>query len=272
MTAHTHAPPDTSPTTMELDVTVVLPCRNEATTVATCVHLAHAWIASRGLSGEVVVVDNDSTDNSATNAHHAGARIVHQPRLGYGNALRAGIDAAHGRVVIMADADNTYDLTNLDDFYDPIALSHTADIVIGDRFSHPLDPAAMNRLHRAGNRILSALTRLVTGSKIRDFHCGLRSFTRTTMTDLPAWSTGMEYATHMLTHAHTKHLRIDQTPITLHAPTPGRRSHLNPARDGLRHLTAIAHAAVALRSSALSSWRTRPMVRVPRNRSSCQRP
>ncbi|NYI41877.1 glycosyltransferase family 2 protein [Demequina lutea] len=237
--------PDATP----LDVTILLPCRNEAATVAVCTTLALAWIARRNLTGEVLVVDNASTDTSPANARTAGARVINEPRVGYGNALRTGIGSARGRIVIMADADNTYDLTDLDAFYDPIALDHTHDIVIGDRFNQPPARVAMSSLHRAGNWALSALTRATTGTPVHDLHCGLRSFTRTTMTDLPTWSTGMEFATHMLTHAHHQHLRIAQTPITLHAPANGRRSNLHPLRDGLRHLATIAREALRRRAA-----------------------
>lgn len=235
-------------TAAPLDVSILLPCRNEATTVAVCTELALAWIARRGLTGEVVVVDNASTDASAANAHTAGARVVNEPRIGYGNALRTGIRSARGRVVIMADADNTYDLTNLDAFYDPIAVAQTHDIVIGDRFTQPPTRDAMSRYHHAGNWALSTLTRATTGTPVHDIHCGLRSFTRASMTDLPTWSTGMEFATHMLTHAHHQRLRIAQTPITLHPPVAGRRSNLHPLRDGMRHLVTITREGLGRRT------------------------
>lgn len=222
-----------------LDVTILMPCRNEETTVAVCTTLALAWIARRNLTGEVIVVDNASTDASATNARTAGARVISEPRIGYGNALRTGIHAARGRTVIMADADNTYDLTNLDALYDPIAQTGAHDIVVGNRFTQPPSREAMSRLHRAGNWALSLLTRTLTGTPVHDVHCGLRSFNRATMTDLGTWSTGMEFATHMLTHAHQQQLRIAQTPVTLQPPAPGRHSKLRPLRDGLRHLVAI---------------------------------
>lgn len=227
-----------------LNVTILLPCRNEAATIAVCTTLALAWITHRNLTGEVLVIDNASSDASAINAHTAGARVINEPRVGYGNALRAGIQSANGRIVIMADADNTYDLSNLDAFYDPIAIARTHDFVIGDRFARPPSRAAMSRYNRAGNWALSTLTRLTIGTPARDIHCGLRSFTRTTMTNLPTWSTGMEFATHMLTHAHHQQLRIDQTPITLHPPAAGRRSNLHPLRDGLRHLVALTRESI----------------------------
>ena len=243
-TSHTRsaATPISEPTPLE--VTILLPCRNEATTVAICITLALAWINLRNLTGEVLVVDNASSDSSAAHALTAGARVIVEPRVGYGNALRTGIQSAHGRIVIMADADNTYDLTNLDAFYDPIATAQTHDIVIGDRFALPPSRTAMSRYNRAGNWLLSTLTRTTTGLSTRDIHCGLRAFTRTTMTDLPTWSTGMEFATHMLTHAHRQHLRIAETPITLHPPAAGRHSNLHPLRDGLRHLAAIARESL----------------------------
>lgn len=246
------AAPMSEPTPLEvttlLEVTILLPCRNEAATVAICTTLALAWIARRNLTGEVLVVDNASSDSSAAHAHTAGARVITESRIGYGNTLRTGIRSARGRIVIMADADNTYDLTNLDAFYDPIALTQTHDIVIGDRFVLPPSRAAMSRYNRAGNWLLSTLTRIITGTPARDIHCGLRSFTRTTMTDLPTWSTGMEFATHLLTYAHHLHLRITETPITLHPPAAGRHSNLHPLRDGLRHLAAIARESLRRRA------------------------
>jgi glycosyltransferase involved in cell wall biosynthesis len=247
------AAPDLTP----LDVTIVLPCRNEEQTVGHCTTTALAWLTHRGLTGEIIVVDNASTDHSAAAARTAGARVIHEPSLGYGTALRTGIRAARGRVIIMADADGTYDLSNLDHFYDPIALYGSHDMVVGDRFAGGIEPLAMTWLHRAGNRALSGLARRATRSDIRDMHCGLRSFTTSAMEDLPAWSTGMEFATHTITHAHRKHLRITQTPTTLHPQTPGRRSHLRPVRDGLRHLAAIVREA----SEALRTGTSRRVAR-----------
>ena len=241
MTIQSRSPAPQMPTVTppSRDVTILLPCRNEESSVATCITLALDWITRRGLSGEVLVVDNASSDDSIGRARRAGARVITEPHIGYGNALRTGIAAATGQIVIMADADNTYDLTNLDPFYDPIATSRTHDLVLGDRFDQTPSRAAMSRYNHLGNWGLSNLTRFATGITARDIHCGLRSFTRSTMTDLPTWSTGMEFATHMLTHAHRQHLRIAQTPVTLQPPVAGRRSNLHPLRDGLRHLSAI---------------------------------
>lgn len=238
-----------------LDVTVLLPCRDEAATVAICTTRALAWIAHRSLTGEVLVVDNASSDPSALHAHTAGARVITEPRIGYGNALRTGIRSARGRIVIKADADNTYDLANLDAFYDPIATNHTHDIVTGDRFARPPRPAAMSRPNRAGNWALSTLTRTTTGTPARDIHCGLRSFTRTTMTDLPTWSTGMEFATHMLIHAHHQRLRIGQTPITLHPPGPRPQ---DDAPTCTRSATVSATSPQSPAKASTNALRTRP--------------
>lgn len=233
-------PADPAPP-LRLDVSVVLPCRDEERTIADCVDQAAGWIARRGLRGEVVVVDNGSTDGSATIALARGARLVAEPRPGYGHALRTGFGAARGDVVVMADADATYDLRDLDPFYGPIALGET-DVVLGDRLTPRPARAAMPLSHLAGNHVLSALTRWASGTRVTDVHCGLRSFSRTTMLSVPAGSGGMEFATQMVTHAHKTGLRIAETPIELRPAPTGRRSHLRPVRDGLRHVAAIVSA------------------------------
>ena len=228
-----------------LDVTVLLPCRNEEQTVAACVRDAVAWIERRGLAGEVLVVDNGSIDKSAEVARVAGARVVTEERRGYGSALRAGIATARGSIIVMADADGTYDLTDLSAFYDP--LVGTTGVIVGNRFADG-PPPGMPRLNRVGNRALSALTRSATGLGITDVHCGLRSFDIATMRDVPAWSTGMDFATHMLLHAHQNGAELSSTPVILGRAAAGRVSHLRPVRDGLLHTLVIARSA-ARRSS-----------------------
>lgn len=226
-------------TTPTCSVSVVLPCRNEAPTVARCVTDALSWMRHRSIEGEVVVVDNASTDASAVRALRAGARVVQEPRPGYGVALRAGFAEARGAAIVMADADATYDLTDLDDFYLPVGADE-ADVVVGNRFAAPMLATAMSPLHYIGNRALSALARVATGTPVTDLHCGLRSFRAASMEDLPRWSAGMEFATHMLVHAHRSGLRISEAPVHLLPPHPDRRSHLRPVRDGFRHLWVLA--------------------------------
>jgi glycosyltransferase involved in cell wall biosynthesis len=230
--------PDIGPdaATHLLDVTVLLPCRDEGRTVGDCVSNALAWIARRRLRGEVVVVDNASSDDSARRAAEAGARVVWEGVPGYGLAIRAGIAAARGSVVVLADADGTYDVSNLDPFYD--GLIDGAGVVVGNRFADG-SPAAMTLTHRIGNLVLSWLTRRLTGLPVTDVHCGIRSFRQAAASNVAAWSTGMEFATHMLVHAHHTGARIIDTPATLRSAVPGRGSHLRPVPDGFRHLAAI---------------------------------
>lgn len=239
--------PDTSPHAANdpLDVTVLLPCRDEGSTVGDCVHLALAWIARRHLRGEVVVVDNASSDDSAQRAAAAGARVVWEGIPGYGRVIRAGIAAARGNVIVLADADGTYDFSNLDPFYD--GVMDGASMVVGNRFSRGA-PTAMSLTHRIGNLVLSRLTRAATGLPVTDVHCGIRSFERAAAHTIADWSTGMEFATHMLVHAHHTGANIIDTPATLHPAFPGRKSHLRPIPDGLRHLVAIVRTLRSSRS------------------------
>lgn len=228
-----------------MQVTVVLPCHNEALTVGSCVTQALTWIDTRSLTGEVLVIDNASDDNSATLARRAGATVIHEPERGYGRALRTGVTHARGKVVIFADADATYDLRHLDPFYDPIADDH-ADAVIGNRFADTHNPPCLGAMHTLGNRLLSGLTRTLTGVPTRDLHSGLRSFRTQTLLNTPTRSTGMEYATDTICHVHRLGLRLLDQPITLAPPAPGRRTHIRALRDGTRHLHAITY------------WATRP--------------
>ncbi|MEP7765665.1 glycosyltransferase family 2 protein [Sanguibacter sp. 25GB23B1] len=230
--------------TEEIDVTILLPCRNEERTVAICVTDALTWIAGRGLVGEVLVVDNASTDRSATAARIAGARVISEPRVGYGRALRSGAVNARGRVVIFADADNTYGLGDLDAFYDPIATERSCDVVIGNRLGTARVHGAMSLMHLWGNRGLSALTRAAIGTSVTDVHCGLRSTTPSAMLAVSPHSTGMEYATEMIIQAHRTGLRIGEHPVVLGPVATGRRSHLRPFRDGVRHLRRITRHAI----------------------------
>lgn len=232
---------DSVPTVVveDIDVSIVLPCRNEEKTVVTCVTDALRWIADRGVVGEVIVIDNASTDRSAKLARTAGARVITELHVGYGSALRAGAINARGRVLILADADNTYGLRDLDAFYDPIATDRSCDVVIGNRLHAPRVPGSMSLLHLWGNHGLSALTRAAIGTSVTDVHCGLRSTIRSAMLAISPDSTGMEYATEMIIQAHRNGLRIGEHPVTLGPAATGRRSHLRPFRDGVRHLRRI---------------------------------
>src|SRR5271169_5676564 len=212
-----------------------MPCLNEAETVATCVRKAIGFLASSGISGEVLVADNGSTDGSQALATEAGARVVPVRAKGYGNALMGGIMAARGTYIIMGDADDSYDFTNLMPFVDE--LRKGADMVMGNRFAGGIAPGAMPPLHRyLGNPVLSYVGRLFFRSKIGDFHCGLRGFNRDSVLALGLQTTGMDSASEMVVKASLAKQKIAEVPTTLAKDGRSRPPHLNTWRDGWRHL------------------------------------
>lgn len=218
-----------------LELTVLMPCLNEAKTVAACVRAARAYIEESGIDGEVLVADNGSTDGSIDIAQAAGARVVHVPTRGYGAALMAGIDAAHGRYVIMGDADCSYDFSSLGLYVERLRAG--ADLVMGNRFKGGIEPGAMPVLHRyLGNPVLSFVGRLFFRIKIGDFHCGLRGFSRASILRLGLVTPGMEFASEMVAKAALASLRVEEVPTTLRPDKRGRPPHLRTWRDGWRHL------------------------------------
>jgi hypothetical protein len=223
-------------------VSAIIPCLNEERTIGICISKALGAFAGRGVRGEVVVGDNGSTDKSVEIAEALGARVIHQPVKGYGAAISAAAAAAHGKYLIMADADDSYDWSQLDGFID--ALEDGAELVMGNRFAGGIEPGAMPPLHRYfGNPVLSAVARWAHRSPIRDFHCGMRGFTRDAFQRMGARSPGMEFASEMVINAHRAHLDIREVPIKLYPDKRGRPPHLRSFRDGWRHLRLIiAHA------------------------------
>ncbi len=218
-----------------MELTVVMPCLNEAETVATCVAKAVRFIADSGITGEVVVADNGSTDGSQRLAEEAGARVVQVKDKGYGNALMGGIVAARGAYVIMGDADDSYDFSNLMPFL--TELRGGADLVMGNRFKGGIAPGAMPKLHRyLGNPVLSFVGRLFFRSPIGDFHCGLRGFRRDSALRLGLQATGMEFASEMVVKATLANQKITEVPTTLAKDGRSRPPHLRSWRDGWRHL------------------------------------
>ncbi len=219
----------------DLDLTILMPCLNEAETLAFCVRQAVAAIHSSGVSGEVVVADNGSTDGSQRIAVEAGARVVEVATRGYGAALIAGIEAARGKYVMMADADASYHFEHLPRFLP--RLDEGYDLVMGNRFAGGIESGAMPPLHRyLGNPVLSAVGRIFFSIPVRDFHCGLRAFRRDSILALHLRTTGMEFASEMVVKSSLAGLRMTEVPTTLSPDGRSRPPHLRSWRDGWRHL------------------------------------
>jgi Glycosyl transferase family 2 len=219
----------------EFELSIVMPCLNEAETLATCIRKARQFLASSGVTGEVVIADNGSTDGSREIAAAEGARVVPIPTRGYGAALLGGIAAARGRFVIMGDADDSYDFLNLMPFVERLRAG--ADLVMGNRFRGGVAPGAMPFLHRyLGNPVLSFLGRLFFSAHVGDFHCGLRGFNRERMLALDLRTTGMEFASEMVVRSALAGYDIDEVPTILKKDGRSRPPHLHTWRDGWRHL------------------------------------
>ncbi len=218
-----------------LELSIVLPCLNEAETVGLCVGKAVKWLRDAGVAGEVIVADNGSTDDSPELARVAGARVVTVRRKGYGNALLRGIRAARGTYILMADADDSYDLEHLGPFLERLRAGD--DLVMGNRFAGGIEPGAMPWLHRRiGNPVLSGLGRLFFRTPVRDFHCGIRAFRKDAIVDLGLRAGGMEFASEMIVKASLADLRISEVPTVLRPDGRSRAPHLRSFRDGWRHL------------------------------------
>lgn len=218
-----------------MELTILMPCLNEALTVETCIRKARAYLESRKIVGEVLVADNGSADGSQSLAVAAGARVVDVPQKGYGCALMGGIEAANGRYVIMADADDSYDFGDLDEFVG--RLRQGFKLVIGNRFRGSIKPGAMPLLNRyLGNPLLSGIGRTLFASPVGDFHCGLRGFERQAILGLQLRAPGMEFASEMVVKASLASLMIAEVPTTLASDGRQRAPHLRPWRDGWRHL------------------------------------
>ncbi len=221
-------------------ISVVLPCLNEEQTVATCVRKALNWIAQSPYTGEVIVVDNGSTDRSAWLAASAGARVVHESRRGYGAALRRGFQAAAGEWLVMGDCDDTYDFADLDPLIEPLAAGY--DMSVGNRFAGGIAPGAMTWSHRyIGTPAISLLLKMFSGLKVGDSQCGLRAFTRDTLERLDLRTDGMELASEMILKSARRGISVADVPVPY-----GERlgeAKLNTVRDGWRHLRFLLLAS-----------------------------
>jgi len=219
----------------DLELTILMPCLNEAETLERCIGKARAFLAMSGIAGEVLVADNGSTDGSQALARAAGARVVDIPARGYGSALLGGVRAARGRYVIMGDSDDSYDFSDLGPFVDKLRQGYQ--LVMGNRFLGGIKPGAMPPLHRyLGNPVLTAVGRLFFRSSCGDFHCGLRGFSREAILGLDLQAPGMEFASEMVVKATVQRLRVTEVPTTLSPDGRSRPPHLRSWRDGWRHL------------------------------------
>ncbi|WP_319419578.1 glycosyltransferase family 2 protein [Pleurocapsa sp. FMAR1] len=218
-----------------IEVSIIMPCLNEAETLETCIKKAQRFIAENDLAGEVIIADNGSDDGSQEIARRLNARVVNIPTKGYGSALKGGIEAAKGKYIIMGDADDSYDFSNLNPFVKKLRNGY--DLVMGNRFKGGIESGAMPFLHRyLGNPVLTGIGKLLFNSPCDDFHCGLRGFRKDAITNLDLQTTGMEFASEMVVKATLYKMQIAEVPTTLSPDGRSRPPHLNTWRDGWRHL------------------------------------
>jgi glycosyltransferase involved in cell wall biosynthesis len=218
-----------------IEVSIIMPCLNEAETLAVCIKKAQRFIAENELAGEVIIADNGSNDGSQEIARRLNARVVNVPAKGYGSALKGGIEAAKGKYIIMGDADDSYDFSNLNPFIKKLRNGY--DLVMGNRFKGGIASGAMPFLHRyLGNPVLTGIGKLLFGSPCNDFHCGLRGFRKDAISSLELQTTGMEFASEMVVKATLHKMQITEVPTTLSPDGRSRPPHLNTWRDGWRHL------------------------------------
>lgn len=219
----------------QFELTILMPCLNEAETLETCIRKAQTFLNESGVNGEIVVADNGSTDGSREIAERCGARVVPVAERGYGAALIGGCNGALGKYVIMGDADDSYDFLHLMPFIEKLREGY--DLVMGNRFKGGIEPGAMPPLHRyLGNPVLSFIARLFFPCKIGDYHCGLRGYNRESILKLGLVTTGMEYASEMVVKATLNHLKIAEVPTTLKKDGRSHPPHLRSWSDGWRHL------------------------------------
>ena len=218
-----------------IEVSIIMPCLNEAETLETCIRKAQWFIAENDLAGEVIIADNGSNDGSQEIARRLNARVVDVPTKGYGSALKGGIAAARGKYIIMGDADDSYDFSNLNPFISKLRNGY--DLVMGNRFRGGIESGAMPFLHRyLGNPVLTGIGKLLFGSACNDFHCGLRGFRKDAISYLDLQTTGMEFASEMVVKATLHKMQVTEVPTTLSPDGRSRPPHLNTWRDGWRHL------------------------------------
>jgi glycosyltransferase involved in cell wall biosynthesis len=235
MTNELAAPTERQHETTDLELSIVMPCLNEAETLGICIRKALLFLSQNNIAGEVVIADNGSSDGSQEIARREGARVIPVDEKGYGSALRGGIAAARGSHIIMGDADDSYDFSALLSFVEK--LREGFELVMGNRFLGGIEPGAMPPLHRyLGNPVLTGVGRLFFRSPIGDFHCGLRAFSKKAFVAMDLRTTGMEFASEMVVKATLLQMKIAEVPTTLKRDGRSRAPHLRTWRDGWRHL------------------------------------
>ena len=219
----------------EIELSIIMPCLDEAETLENCIRKAQSYLDRSGVRGEIVIGDNGSTDGSQEIAQRCGARVIAIPLRGYGAALYGATQAARGKYCIMGDSDDSYDFTNLDGFLAKLRAGY--DLVMGNRFAGEIKPGAMPWKNRyIGNPILSTIGKTLFRSPMGDFHCGIRGYSKTAFQKMDLRTTGMEYASEMVIKATILGLKITEVPTTLSPDGRSRPPHLRPYRDGWRHL------------------------------------
>lgn len=225
-----------------LNLTILMPCLNEEGNIAFSIGQAQSYLSSINdrfnQTGEILIVDNNSTDRSASIAKECGARVISEPRPGYGRALRTGLQEAYGEVIIFGDADSTYDFSDLDSIYLPLA-DNKYDFITGDRFAGQMEDGAMSWSHKLGVPFLSWCGRVKFGVKIHDWHCGVRGIRKDALEKCKFITTGMEFATEMIAEARRKGLSIGEVSVPLRKAKTEREEKLRTIRDGFRHLWYI---------------------------------
>ena len=225
----------------DLELTILMPVLNEEETIEKCINKAKKYLEENKINGEVLISDNGSTDNSVEIANDLGARVIHTKEKGYGNALINGINQARGKYIIMSDADDSYDLYNLNKFYEKLKDGY--DLVMGNRYKGVIEKGAMKISHKIGVKFLSLVGRIVCKCEVYDFHCGIRGLNTKSIQRLNLKEPGMEFASEMIVEASKQNLRIYEIPTTL--SKDGRikgKSHLNTIKDGFRHLSYLLRA------------------------------
>lgn len=225
----------------EYDLTILMPCLNERENIGYCIEEAKRFIREHGISGEVMVVDNNSEDGSELIAIEKGATVISEPRRGYGRALRTGLKRANSEVIIFGDCDSTYDFANLESLYIPLK-ENQVDFITGDRFAGKMEKGAMGVFHRLGVPFLSWCGRMKFGVAIHDFHCGIRGIRKVALDKCSFHTNGMEFATEMIAEASRKGLRIAEVSVPLRVSQKKRKTKLRTVRDGFRHLWYIVRA------------------------------